>query len=98
MSFKTFADQLPRYRSIKCLSAAEITFLLTHVDGTLDVELTDTDGKIHKIRMDPNWNHKHDPQLHGYMVFYDDGYISFSPKKAFEEGNVLLTENEGSDI
>jgi hypothetical protein len=33
---------------------------------------------------------KHDPQVGGYFVQYDDGYISFSPAKAFEEGYTRL--------
>ena len=98
MSFKQFADQLPRYRCIKCVSAGKITLLLTHVDGTLDVEVADDAGKIHKIRMSPDWNHKHSPELHGYLVFYDDGYTSYSPAEAFEKGCVLITEDEGSKI
>jgi len=98
MSFKQFSDNLPRYRCIKCVSAGKITLLLTHVDGTLDVELIGNDEKIHKIRMSADWNHKHAPELHGYMVFYDDGYTSYSPAEAFEKGYVPLSENEGSEI
>ena len=33
---------------------------------------------------------KHTPQLGGYYVVYDDGYSSFSPAKAFEEGYTRL--------
>lgn len=29
---------------------------------------------------------KHNPQAGGYYVVYDDGYQSWSPAKAFEEG------------
>ncbi|MGH7177867.1 MAG: hypothetical protein ACREJC_10835 [Tepidisphaeraceae bacterium] len=29
---------------------------------------------------------KHDPQVGGYYVVYSDGYASWSPAKAFEEG------------
>jgi hypothetical protein len=29
---------------------------------------------------------KHKPEAGGYYVVYDDGYASFSPAKAFEEG------------
>lgn len=30
--------------------------------------------------------HKHQPELGGYYVLYEDGYESFSPAKAFENG------------
>lgn len=29
---------------------------------------------------------KHNPQVGGYYVVYDDGYKSYSPAKAFEDG------------
>jgi len=33
---------------------------------------------------------KHNPQAGGYWVQYDDGYESWSPAKAFEEGYTLI--------
>jgi len=32
------------------------------------------------------WADKHTPAAGGYFVVYDDGYQSYSPAKAFEEG------------
>lgn len=34
---------------------------------------------------------KHNPQVGGYYVVYEDGYKSFSPAKAFEDGYRLIT-------
>ncbi len=34
---------------------------------------------------------KHKPQVGGYYVVYDDGYKSYSPAKAFEEGYTQIT-------
>lgn len=33
---------------------------------------------------------KHNPQPGGYYVVYDDGYKSYSPAKAFEDGYALI--------
>lgn len=33
---------------------------------------------------------KHKPEVGGYYVVYDDGYKSFSPAKAFEDGYTLI--------
>ena len=33
---------------------------------------------------------KHSPQVGGYYVVYDDGYKSYSPAKAFEDGYTRL--------
>ena len=40
---------------------------------------------------------KHDPAAGGYFVEYDDGYESFSPAKAFNEGYTLV-EDSGTDF
>lgn len=36
---------------------------------------------------------KHNPVAGGYYVVYADGYESFSPAKAFEDGYTLIKEN-----
>lgn len=36
--------------------------------------------------VDAKFLYKHKPEVGGYFVQYDDGYKSFSPAKAFEEG------------
>lgn len=38
------------------------------------------------FKVDNAYFMKHRPQVGGYYVVYDDGYKSFSPAKAFEEG------------
>jgi hypothetical protein len=49
------------------------------------------DGKTYKA---PSAYHaKHTPQVGGYFVRYADGYESYSPAKAFEDG---YTEEETS--
>ena len=38
------------------------------------------------FRVDWEYMHKHKPEVGGYYVVYEDGYKSFSPAKAFEDG------------
>ena len=42
------------------------------------------------IAMSTEWIRKHQPKAGGYLVVYEDGYRSFSPAKAFEEGYTRL--------
>lgn len=42
------------------------------------------------------WN-KHHPEKGGYFVVYEDGYTSYSPAKAFEEGYTQLIPYTGPD-
>jgi hypothetical protein len=48
--------------------------------------LTFTDKGYAPIEVDAAYVMKHDPQPGGYYVVYKDGYKSFSPAEAFEEG------------
>lgn len=64
-----------------------------------------TASKIHAINgtvlnLDPGqleqsaeWFAKHNPQVGGYYVVYEDGYASYSPAKAFEDGYSPLVES-----
>jgi hypothetical protein len=38
------------------------------------------------FRVDYQWAHRYKPEVGGYYVVYEDGYSSYSPAKAFEEG------------
>jgi len=40
--------------------------------------------------MDSQWMSRFRPEAGGYLVVYDDGYTSFSPKKPFEDGYTLI--------
>jgi hypothetical protein len=44
------------------------------------------------FRVDREYVHKHNPQVGGYYVVYEDGYQSFSPAQPFEAGNTLVKE------
>jgi bacterioferritin-associated ferredoxin len=53
--------------------------------GSAMIDLAD--GSMHFTLPFPReFVDKHKPQVGGYIVIYDDGYTSFSPAKAFEEG------------
>lgn len=41
------------------------------------------------VRRDTAWMTRHLPEVGGYFVRYADGYCSYSPAKAFEEGYTL---------
>lgn len=97
MEFAELKHQMPRYRCHKCVSAAKIFTVLTHIDGMLDLTMETPEGKVIKARMSADWNHKHAPDKGGYLVMYDDGYMSYSPASAFNAGYTLLEEDEGSE-
>ncbi len=48
------------------------------------------DGGFAPIAVSHEWYEKHRPEADGYYVVYEDGYRSYSPAKAFEDGYTLL--------
>jgi hypothetical protein len=85
--------ELPRYRCHKVVEAGKITGIqvvfLSEGFGTglvVDLELECGEGKSGRVRVSVEWIEKHEPEVGGYYVVYKDGYASYSPAEAFEEG------------
>lgn len=74
---------LPKYRCHKDVWAVKIASIAYDLDSAL---ITPADPSYPAFRMSGEWIGKHNPQVGGYFVVYEDGYRSYSPAKAFEEG------------
>ena len=88
---------LPRYRCFKEVEALRIRSIeIVRVpDGDQDITPDESRGAIiipeesgyPPFRVSAEFLRKHRPQVGGYWIKYsNDGYQSFSPKRAFEEG------------
>lgn len=76
-----------RYKSHKEVDA----FLIDEiVPGDAFTSLLGIDGS--SVTVDRAYMDKHKPQVGGYYVRYADGYESWSPAEAFEEGYTKETE------
>jgi hypothetical protein len=73
------ATELPRYISHKTVWALKIKA----IDGQI---ITPEELGYAPFEVDPAYLTKHEPQVGGYYVVYADGYKSWSPAQAFEEG------------
>ncbi len=85
--------EMPRYKSHKEVHALKIKHVaFDHVLASLEGRETDGSAVLSfeetsdMLRVDENYVRKHNPQAGGYFVVYEDGYKSWSPAKAFEEG------------
>ena len=89
--------ELPKYMCHKEVWALKIREIKKHPDGTATI-VPDEPGQ-HPVGVSDKYMEKHDPQVGGYYVLYFDGYESFSPAKAFEDGYTLVkpgkTHNSG---
>ena len=59
-------------------------------DKVLGAVITPTENGYGAFGVSQDFMRKHEPQVGGYYVVYDDGYKSFSPAQAFEEGYTRL--------
>lgn len=92
--------EMPKYRCHKEVWALKIKHVVcdSHPDPEVSIEefskteafsggsfVFEDDGYAMRT-FTPEWYRKHKPVSGGYLVIYKDGYESFSPAEAFEEG------------
>lgn len=90
--------EMPRYQAHKKVWALKIKDISFDVDfAKLNGRETDGSATITPaekgyapFKVDAAYVRKHNPQVGGYYVVYADGYKSWSPAQAFEEGYTRL--------
>ena len=87
MSETQAMQQLPRYQCHKKVWALKIKEVLGPFGA---IRLVFEDEDFSPITPTLDYLRKHNPQAGGYFVRYDDGYESYSPAEAFEDGYTLL--------
>lgn len=76
--------QMPQYQCHKKVWALKIKRLDFCGDGS--VIITPYESGYGNFHLNSEYAKKHHPMPDGYYVVYDDGYKSYSPAKAFEDG------------
>lgn len=83
--------EMPRYKCHKEVRALKILSVTTEPqDGSCLLTFEDT--RFSPLRLRGDYVDKHQPRAGGYFVVYEDGYLSWSPALAFEEGYTLIPE------
>lgn len=75
--------EMPRYKCHKEVHAFKIKGI---VPDPVGYRIEPEEAGYAPVLVDTGYVRKHNPHIGGYYVVYDDGYRSFSPAKAFEEG------------
>lgn len=92
--------EMPKYQSYKKVWALKIAKLEPMLNGSITSPEDEHDGTMlmtpeeegyGQIVLDADYVRKHNPQSGGYYVVYEDGYKSWSPANAFEEGYKLIS-------
>lgn len=80
--------EMPRYRSHKIVHALKIAAIEFAPDGS--AKIAPKDAGYGTCPVGPGYRAKFHGEFHsddlGYLVVYPDGYVSWSPTTAFEEG------------
>lgn len=79
------------FESHKTVEAYKIVSVMPTNDGG-KLSLEKRDGSTLRVKVSHAYMLKHEPRAGGYYVKYVDGYESFSPAKAFEDGYTLLED------
>lgn len=91
MLSKAQMSKMPHYQSHKIVQAAQIKSITYNENSVPRVSMivAGSDGDM-EIVPDKTWLAKHQPEEGGYLVLYEDGYLSYSPAKPFKAGYTML--------
>lgn len=80
--------EMPRYKCHKEVRALKIKSIGPLGADRLhdEAEITPEEEGYAPFRVNGAYIEKHRPQVGGYFIVYKDGYQSYSPAQAFEEG------------
>ncbi len=84
------SSEMPKYRSYKEVWALKILEVRNDTPPNQDDDGSRTiipaDAVFAPFRVEREYVQKHNPEAGGYYVVYQDGYKSWSPAEAFENG------------
>lgn len=80
----------PLYQCHKQVRALKILDIVRHDHPVKAATIFPSESPYPPFCVDQAYLDKHNPQPGGYYVQYEDGYQSFSPAKAFEDGYALI--------
>lgn len=84
------ATPMPRYRCHKEVWALKIKEVLDPTQAGSESDgsriIVPSEARFTPLKVNHDFVRKHNPEPGGYYVVYKDGYASFSPAEAFEEG------------
>lgn len=83
------AREMPKYKCHKTVHALKIKEILQN-ESPAPTQLLPVEEGYGPVDLPIGFANRHNPEVGGYYVVYDDGYVSHSPAKAFEEGYVSL--------
>ena len=97
-------SEMPKYVCHKTVHALKIEAVEANPDGTCYITSEATEGAgPARVEVSREYIDQHAPESGGYYVVYKDGYKSYSPADAFENGYTRIdpkrvTQNAKPDV
>lgn len=92
----TVSKEMPRYVCHKEVWALKISDIVEGGSNDSFAGLVFENKDYSDIYVSADWFYSKKPEIGGYYVVYQDGYASYSPALAFEQGYALAaTAKEG---
>ena len=85
---------MPKYKCHKVVQAFQIEAISQVIKDPGRWGLSSGSKDNLRIHVSPEYMEKHKPKVGGYYVRYADGYESWSPADAFEDGYTLIPEDK----
>lgn len=79
-------QKLPKYNCHKQVEAVKIVELHRNATNDNSLILTPENNEYGSFIVSDEYVKKHNPQVGGYYVVYEDSYESYSPSDVFERG------------
>lgn len=95
----TAQREMPRYKCHKEVWALKIADIIPNENpdktgrsaaASYGARIVPAEDGYAPLEVSAEYMMKHNPQVGGYYVVYGDGYKSFSPAEAFEEGYSMI--------
>ena len=82
----------------KKVHARKILGIIEHPADEFMLLFDDKNGERFSVGVDKSFMLKHEPKIGGYYVRYKDGYPSWSPAEAFEDGYTRIKEDVDDEV
>jgi hypothetical protein len=82
----------PLYQCTRIVRAVKIGWMV-ELPSEGKISVMPLDDALAPVNLPKHWHERNSPQPGGYVVFYGDGFIGYSPPAVFEQCHTKIPES-----